>query len=71
MEFLLKNKVSSNIKGYDNNTPLHFAAKSGNPQSIILLSKFAAKIEAKNDSNMTPLNIAIEYKQIDNIKCLL
>jgi len=62
MEFLIKQKININVLGYNNNAPIHLAAKSGSSECMAILYKFGASIECKNDRNMMPLNIAIENK---------
>jgi len=46
-------------KDNSDNTLLHYAAKEGNLDLIELLIKEGADIDAKNDDNKTPFELAL------------
>jgi len=54
-KLLITNGATINAKDKDENTPLHFAAKSGNTGIVKLLIKNGAIIDAQNKYEYTPL----------------
>eukprot|EP01102_Stenamoeba_stenopodia_P010797 TRINITY_DN3284_c0_g3_i1.p1 TRINITY_DN3284_c0_g3~~TRINITY_DN3284_c0_g3_i1.p1 ORF type:complete len:104 (+),score=30.28 TRINITY_DN3284_c0_g3_i1:196-507(+) len=60
-----------NIKGYDDLTPLHWAAISGNVEAVKLLLDRGANIDAKSLSGETPLSEASFLGHLDITSTLL
>lgn len=52
-------------------TPLHWAARRGNIEAVIMLLKRGSDINAKDIVGRTPLFIGIQCNRIDIIKLLL
>lgn len=83
MEILIKSKANPNyINSYGEN-PLYYAAKSGNPETIITLLKNSAHINitkkrkklgfsyiGKNKFIKTPLGAAIAACRNENVKVI-
>uniref|UniRef100_A0A1B6C1D9 Uncharacterized protein n=1 Tax=Clastoptera arizonana TaxID=38151 RepID=A0A1B6C1D9_9HEMI len=55
----------------ENYTPLHFASRKNNPEIIKLLLKTGANIDARTSSGETPLSLAVEHCQVENVKMLI
>ena len=64
---LLKNNLVDSTVKYEGFTPLHIAAWLRQPESIHMLKKYGAKINAPNDDRRTPLFYAAHlYHYTDN-----
>lgn len=55
---LVQAGANVNVKGLDNDTPLHDAASNGHLKLIKLLVERGADIHAKNSKGKAPLDIA-------------
>ena len=65
-KFLITNGATINAKDKDENTPLHFAAKSGNTGIVKLLITNGAIIDAQNKYGYTPLFETIKTSKYDS-----
>lgn len=62
---------NSNMTDTFQNTPLHWAAIGGQPESVEALVQRGAKVDAKNDQGRTPLMLAVLGPKFDTVKALL
>ncbi|MBN9542795.1 MAG: ankyrin repeat domain-containing protein [Alphaproteobacteria bacterium] len=60
-DLLQEHIYSSDIEDKFGDTPLHYAAKNGNPKIIALLVAHRADINKANKNGKTPLDIAMAY----------
>src|SRR4051794_36031355 len=58
---LLSLKANSNIKNGHENTPLYFAARSGDAETVKLLIAHKACVHDANKDGDSPLHVAAEY----------
>lgn len=63
-DMLIFYKSDVNNSSFDKNQPLHLAALSGDTAMIQLLLKHGAKPESENTYGRTPIEMAIEHKQL-------
>ena len=52
-------------------TPLHIAALVGNTETALALIELGADTEAKEVGDRTPLDMAIEFDQIETTRALI
>lgn len=74
LENILPHKKEETIHTKDNEgrTPLHFACKSGNMTSILLLSRYVPfDISERDDDGFTPLHIAVIYDRCEILELLV
>ncbi len=55
---LLTNGAHINVRDYEGNTPLHYAAEAVRSNTVVLLLQHHAERAAKNKMGQTPLNLA-------------
>ena len=68
MRMLLESNSLVDPLNGDDETPLHLAARNGNPQMVALLMDHGANVHAKNNKGQTPLHLASEMLDIENIR---
>jgi ankyrin repeat protein len=68
---LLKNRATIDPKDEYGSTPLHYAAWFGDRKFVEELLAYRAHIEEVNGRNNTPLDLALQFDRIENIKALL
>ncbi|KAL2798985.1 ankyrin repeat-containing domain protein [Aspergillus keveii] len=64
---LLDQGVDVNRDAHQGATPLHYAASNGNSKTVQLLLDRGAIIEAADDAEYTPLNVAAEENMADTL----
>lgn len=67
LEMLLNHGANINSVDKENNTALHFAAKTGNKMVVDYLSKKMSNINAINNVGDTPLIVAVKEGRLDTI----
>jgi ankyrin repeat protein len=69
IEDLIKRGANSNVVDINGNTPLHVAVLSGNERAVKLLLDHGADIDAKNNSETTPVELAksLKLEEIENV----
>ena len=67
VNFLLqrKNDINLNSQDVEGNTPLHLAILSGNSKIVRILLQKGALIDIKNNSGLTPMQLALKEKRIE------
>ena len=68
--FLEKGATVTSVGGNRWNV-LHFAAQGGDPDTIDLILTHLPDIESKTGEGLTPLIIAVLYRKLQGVKCLL
>ena len=55
-----------NVKGgFADGTPLHYAAANGHKEIAELLIEKGADVKAKDEGGKTPLDVAIQFKELE------
>ena len=55
-----------NVKGgFADGTPLHYAAANGHKEIVELLIEKGADVKAKDEGGKTPLDVAIQFKELE------
>jgi len=67
---LVQNRVDVNVMDAQNQTPLHFAAITGNTNCVAILFKNGAKLDLKDSNGQTPLDIAVNGQKADCVTFL-
>lgn len=71
VETLLTTGTNPTSRDFDFNTPLHYAANSGNNTKVALLLGQNVKVNAQNKRGQTPLHFAIKSASAELITALL
>jgi ankyrin repeat protein len=71
LKLLLASKADVNARAEYRNTPLHFAAESGNTVALKLLIQHGADVNAQRRDRKTPLHIAAANGHIEGVKILI
>ena len=60
-----------NVKGgFADGTPLHYAAANGHKEIAELLIEKGADLNAKDEDGGTPLDVAIQFKELETVDLL-
>ena len=68
---LLNAGADPKARDKDDNTPLHGAAASGTPETVMALLNAGAEIEARNEDGDTPLHRAARWSNPEMVMALL
>ena len=72
LEYMLKNGADPNeASGYFSDTPLHFAAKSNNPEMTGYLLAAGADPRVFNENGNLPFHEAVDYESLDVVRLYL
>ena len=71
LTLLLASKADVNARAEYRQTPLHFAARSGNTIALKLLVEHGADVNAQQKDRKTPLHLAASNGQIEIVKMLV
>lgn len=71
LKLLLASKADVNARAEYRQTPLHFAAQSGNAVALKLLIQHGADVSAQRRDLKTPLHLAASSGHIEAVKMLL
>ncbi|MHA4808844.1 ankyrin repeat domain-containing protein [Flavitalea flava] len=69
--YLIHSGANVNLKDLEKNTPLHYAAESGNTEIAKVLLKANADREAENKLKRTPLLLAVENQKTEMVRLLI
>jgi ankyrin repeat protein len=51
--------------------PIHYAAKNGNVDSVMMVLKYGAKVDAATQDQITPLHLATAEGHLEVVQCLI
>lgn len=71
LKLLLASKADVNARAEYRQTPLHFAAQSGNTVALKLLIEHGADVNAQRRDRKTPLHLAASNGHIEIVKILI
>ena len=71
LKLLLASKANVNARAEYGQTPLHFAAESGNTVALKLLIEHGADVNAQRRDRKTPLHLAASNGDLETVKILV
>ncbi len=71
VEILLEKGADPDIRGHNNNTPLHYLAEHGKKELLLLILQKNPSLDLLNDDRSSALSLAIKNGHTDIVKILL